>query len=473
MSSDYKLVQKPISDPVRLGGMVAGILFSLCFLISPLKAQPPKKPPAVVVQPAKKITAIQPLVFVGTTEPQRTSTVGSAVAGRVLYLKAEEGDFVSGPKELAENEDKASLPKDVVAGQAVVQLKTETIQLEVDAARAELASREAILAQLVETVPAEIAQAKATAESTKESLAISENKRKRLEQLSQRNGTVIQLDLEMAQSEHVRAVESKTLADEKLRVLEATKTARIQQAQAQVDFQKAEVERLEDQLSKFTIRAPFDGYIVSFQTEAGAWITQGAAAFDIVQIDPLEVRFFVAEEYLAPIQKVAAQKDPSQITVQLTFDSLPGETFTGSLWRIIPQADRRSRNFPIILRVPNPLVDGVRKLQAGMLAKVSVPLGKPVDQIAINKDALVLGGTRPSVMVAKKSEDGKKVTVERRDVEIVSSQGDWFLVNGDIREGDLVVVRGNERLAERSEVIIQATLEDLPSSEPAAAANGQ
>jgi multidrug resistance efflux pump len=47
---------------------------------------------------------------------------------------------------------------------------------------------------------------------------------------------------------------------------EGPRQEKILQAEARVEMQKAEVARLEDHLGRFTIRAPYDSYVITEHT---------------------------------------------------------------------------------------------------------------------------------------------------------------------------------------------------------------
>ena len=93
--------------------------------------------------PVVEQTVAATQTFVGTVMPLRVATIGSAVGGRVIERPVEEGDRVE-------------------ANQAVAQLLTDTIALEVAGAEGELELRKQQLAELENgTRPEEIAQAEA------------------------------------------------------------------------------------------------------------------------------------------------------------------------------------------------------------------------------------------------------------------------------------------------------------------------
>ncbi len=120
-------------------------VLALFGIASALRAQPPASPVVAAALVEENVIATQ--TFVGTVMPVRTATIGSAVDGRVIEFAVEEGDRVE-------------------ANQPVAQLLTETIQLEIAAAEAELDDRRQQLAELENGLrPEEVEQARADGRS--------------------------------------------------------------------------------------------------------------------------------------------------------------------------------------------------------------------------------------------------------------------------------------------------------------------
>ncbi len=81
------------------------------------------------------------------------------------------------------------------------------------------------------------------------------------------------------------------------------------------------------------------------------------------------------------------------------------------------------------------------RIAVGMLAKVYLPVGDPVEAVIVPKDAVVTKGRESSVYRIKVDN-----TVEKIPVEIGSSLGVWVAVKGAVSAGDKLITRGNERV---------------------------
>lgn len=382
-------------------------------------AQGSDAPPAPVVVAELIATDVaESRSFVGTAVARRLATIGSAVDGRVIEFFVESGQAVEKDEPLA-------------------QLLTNTLEIEIAAAEAELALRQAELDELENgSRPAEIAAARAARAAADIAFRYAESRFERGQQLIQTGG-ISQDEFDNWRSEYLRTQEVLNQVQKSLELIEeGPRQETIQQARARVESQRQAVALLEDRLQKYTIRAPFDGYVVVEHTERGAWLQQGAAVADVAEVDPLEIEAYVPQSFIRHVR--------SGVECTIRIDGDEGAPLKGKVHRVVPQANVQSRTFPVRIVVENPLVDGGHNLLPGMLTHVAIPLGTPASALLAPKDALRLGGSTPILV---RVTDGKAefvpVTTGRSDGERIEvrSVGDATL-----SEGDQVVVRGNERL---------------------------
>ena len=147
------------------------------------------------------------------------------------------------------------------------------------------------------------------------------------------------------------------------------------------------------------------------------------------------------------------------LNVRLDVPSFPDELFTGVITQIVPRADIRSRTFPVIIRVKNRIEDEIPRLKAGMLARVELPTGTRRKMPLVPKDALVLGGPKPVVFVVDVDSKSKSKGVVREvSVGLGVADGGLIQVNGPLKRGQYVVVRGNERLRAGQKVTLAAVI---------------
>lgn len=378
------------------------------------------RPPAPVraaAAVAREVAAGQ--TFVATVRPLRRAVVGSAVAGRVVELLAEEGERVEESQQLA-------------------QLLTKTIELELQAAEATLELRRQQLAELENgSRPGEIAQAKAKMLAAEATMQYRAARRRRLEDLRRNSRAITEDEIDAAIAE--AAASEQNYYDQQSAydlAVEGARTERIAQATAQVAMQAAEVERIKDRIKKYTIRSRFAGYVVEEFVEAGAWVQTGDPVMEVVALDEVEVVAYVTESHV-PNVRLGSE-------VRVEAPALPDRIFTGEVAAIIPQADTQARTFPVKIRVKNEIGPAGPLIKAGMVARVALPTGRPQEAVLVPKDALVLGGAQPVVYVVVGTGDAQ--TVQPRPVRLGVAAGGSIQVEGEIEAGALVVIEGNERL---------------------------
>jgi multidrug efflux pump subunit AcrA (membrane-fusion protein) len=378
-------------------------------------AQQPPAPVEISRVVEREIVATRP--FVGSVEAARVSVVGSEVEGLVAEYLVEEGQRVERNAPLA-------------------RLRTKQLETRLAAARALLDSRKQELAELENgSRPEEIAQARALAAQARAELEYRAWKLESTRQLRS-NKSISEDEVRLAEYDKKRAEQKLAEAEASLALVEAGPRAeRIAQARARLQVQEAEVRRLEDDLERHTIRAPFAGYVTSEHTEVGQWLGVGAPVAEVVALDEVDVTIPVLEDYVGGL-RLGTQ-------VAVTIDALPGRTFLGTLSAIVPRADPRGRTFPVRIRVSNPAASGSVLIKAGMFARVRLDVGEKRKALLVPKDAVVVGmGPQPLLFVV----DPEKSVAMPLPVEIGIAVEDLIQVTGPLAAGMPVVVRGNERL---------------------------
>ncbi len=394
---------------------------------SPSPAQPPGKggkappPPKVLVTAARGDTISEPRTFVGTVKPIRRSLIGSAAAGRVEEYLINDGEPVK-------------------AGQPIAHLRRGIIQAELDVAKGDLAVRQAELEELQKSYQEEVEQATAKLANAQATLSFRENKLQRSKAL----GTSISKELyEEDVSLYNQAVASIRELQATLRLLtQGAREQKTKQAEARVQAQTAEVQRLQEQFDRHTMFAPFDGWVSGEHTEIGQWVMQGDPVAEIVELGEVDVEIAVVEDFIGNLH--------TELEGPVEIPSLPHEPFTGRVAIINPQADARARTFPVKVRVANRVENDQPVIKAGMFARVTLAVGKPTPCVLVPKDAVVLGG--PTPMVFAVAGGGPTSVVRPVPVKLGPAQGAWIAAIGDLKAGDQVVVEGNERIRPGQEV---------------------
>jgi RND family efflux transporter MFP subunit len=242
---------------------------------------------------------------------------------------------------------------------------------------------------------------------------------------------------ERAEELHAEEVLSVQQLDDALSEFEAWK--------GRVSQLEADLARLEDDLARTTIRAPFSGVVVAEHTAQGEWLSAGGAVAEMVDVTSLELGLEVPEQYFSGLAVDAP--------VEVVFDALGGSVVEGRVRAVIPSADPRSRTFPVKVDIPNES----RAIGVGMLGRALLPVGQPHAVVAVPKDALVSQGRDQRIFVIDEENKAQAIPVETG-----SSVGGWIAVSGGVSAGDRVIVRGNERLQPGTEVVGEAIEYETP-----------
>lgn len=345
--------------------------------------------PAIQVQIAT-VTQVYPsqaltiLNASGYVVPQRKSALASKVTGRLIWLGVEEGNRVKQDQIIARLES-----QDVEAAK-------DQAEANVNAARSNL-----------ELVKAELKEATLNLERNKALLA--------------------------------RGVIPKSIYDSALARYEKA-VAAVEAAEATFKATLASLEGANISLEYTSIRAPFDGVVLTKNADVGDIVTPiGAAAnaksavITIADMNSLQVEADVSESNLNKI-KVG---QPCEIQL----DALPGERFRGAIHTIVPTADRTKATVMVKVR----FVDKDSRILPEMSAKVAF-LSRP----ARPEERKPLVAISQSSIVKKKGSEKVFLVKENRVIETPVSLGakigDMVEILDGTKVGDQIVLNPSERL---------------------------
>ncbi|MBI1902172.1 MAG: efflux RND transporter periplasmic adaptor subunit [Planctomycetia bacterium] len=419
----------------RNGNLIAVFFFlaGALLLASALAQAPGAAPVAVAVVEEKEIPSEQK--FVATVMPLKLSSVGSAVDGRVAEFLVNEGDAVK-------------------RGQPLARLLMETIDAQVDTAKAELDLRKAERDELKNgTRPEEIEMARAQMDSAKALADYAAARLKRIEALFKESETVTIDELQdtLSKANSTQELYQAAKKAHELAVAGARQEKR-DQAEARVRMQEATVRMLKDQQKKHTIIAPFDGFVVAEHTEDGQWLARGDLVAEIAALEEVDVEAQVEESHVAHV------RHGMEALVELP--AISDKVLVGKVAAILPKADHRSRTFAVKVRLTNTITDDGPWIKAGMLGRVKLPIGAKQTALLVPKDALFLQqDARPMVFVVEPDANKPGATTVRPvQVDLGVAHAGLIQVRGEgLKAGQQVVVEGNERLRPGQEVKVVGT----------------
>jgi membrane fusion protein (multidrug efflux system) len=223
--------------------------------------------------------------------------------------------------------------------------------------------------------------------------------------------------------------------------------AQLALAQATIAQRKADLAAYQQRLDRMTIAAPFDGTVTAKATELGQWVAPGTAVSTLVAIGQVDAVLDVPES-------IVGQLATDQLVEMVV--AAAGARPKGKVYRIVPDADRTARTFPVWIRVDN--ADG--KLLPGMTVKAELPTGQRGESLVVPRDAVqvVAGGAR---VFAVRGGVALPVPVKVR----FATDGK-FVVEAELGPGEQVVTEGNERLFPGQPVQVQGPPASAPPAQP-------
>jgi RND family efflux transporter MFP subunit len=210
-------------------------------------------------------------------------------------------------------------------------------------------------------------------------------------------------------------------------------------AQTQVDVIRAKrdgaralVQEAQNAVADTNLASPIDGVVLKRLVEVGSLAGPGTPGFVIADSRRVKVVFG------APDRIVSRVKVGRPLTV--TVAAIPGERFRGSITRIAPAADPRSRVFDVEITIANP----DRRLKVGMIAALEVE-----DQTLASAPVVV---PLSAIVRAPNTTDAYAVfVIEQRDgapvarlraIQLGQPFGNAIAVTQGLKPGEQIIVNG-------------------------------
>lgn len=259
---------------------------------------------------------------------------------------------------------------------------------------------------------------------------------------------LLRLDPGTMPAEADRAQASLTLAEatfSRIRNLfEAKQISETQmdQARADRDIAKANLEEIKIRLAKTVIQSPLAGDLERRYVDVGEYVVPGMPVAEIVQINKLKVYVQVPERdviYVGP-----------SCQVMLKFGQDGEASFPGVVRNVDRVADPVTRTFRTEIVVDNKDL----RLRPGMIGKSMLLRGLPKEGIAVRPDVIIARKGRYYVVV---EENGKAV---ERDVTPGILSGEAVEILSGLKEGDRLIVAGHRDVNEGEPVEVKSEWSD-------------
>ncbi|SFS45916.1 efflux RND transporter periplasmic adaptor subunit [Lutibacter maritimus] len=184
-------------------------------------------------------------------------------------------------------------------------------------------------------------------------------------------------------------------------------------------------------IQQFSITSDVSGIVIAKKVDLGDYVGRGMPIYEIADLSSLWVLFDVYESDMAWV-KVGDK-------VSYTIQSIPGETFEGTISFVDPIINAKTRVATARVEIKNV----GNKLKPEMFASgiIKNNLGKKGSQeIIIPKSAIMWTGERSVIYI--KNNAGNKVNFTLREVTLGPSLGEAFVIKSGLESGEEIVVNG-------------------------------
>jgi HlyD family secretion protein len=388
--------------------IIGGTLFLVVILVGGLVAAKSggNKIEASKLAKAEKGDLAKSVVATGKIEPITKVEIKSKASGIVKKLYIEAGDHVK-------------------KGQVLAELDREEIQANVRASEAQLSSSEANQ----RAAEAEFKRSEVDAEGP--DIPMLKRAYQRATNMA-KEGVVSQSNLDDAQKAYELALNKQNVA----RAVLTVNKAKMAQATADVQRQRANLEQLREQLSYTTITAPIDGIVLSRDVEIGDAVSSilvlGSSATLVMMLGDTQEVYVKGKVDESDIGKVYLGQ-----AARIKVESFKDKTFTGKVTKISPMGVEKDNvtTFEVRVSINNP----GGELKAAMTANAEIILEEHKNVLMVPEGAIIYDrDKKASVEIPDpKGKEGKN----KLAVQVGISNGAKTEITAGLNEGQQVVLQ--------------------------------
>ncbi len=420
--------------------------------------------PAPVAAPRRNKRRVWPWVLAalligggGTWYYRRTQAASSAAVVTIQTAAAAPGEVkvsVSGPGTLGAAQSSSvsattggtltlvpTVGDRVTKGQLIARLSSATADTGVQNAQLSLQKAQAQLASLRASQVSSRAQDAQSVVSAQQSLSSAQSAVNTAQQTYRNQqqlyavGGLSAQDLEAARVSLQNAQQSLNTAQQALAAVRAQQSAKAQASQqdlssSELAVQQAQVSLQDAQTTRAGVKlyAPIAGTVATVPVSAGQSVTGssvgGTVIATLIDTRQIDLPVQVDETEIGNV-KVGQPAD-------VTLDALDGQTFSGQVTRISPEATTESgiAYFTVTVRLPNP--EGV--LRPGMTAEAEI-IQSQASGLILPKKAVETVRTRSYVQLQQPGGGA-----ERTRIRTGADDGTSIIVTSGLKSGDVVVL---------------------------------
>ena len=367
----------------------------------------------------------------GSLVADETSDIAPKVAGKVVNIYANVGEFVGRGTVIAKIDDKDARLRLAEAQAGVKQSQAAVRQAEV---RLGLAANGTFNSS---TIP-EVRGANANYEQALALLRQAEANEKRYRELVE-TGDVAMITYETYRTNRDTARAQVNAAKQQLEAaVNAAKlnNQAIKGAQAAVEAAQTQVATAQQAVTDTIIRAPFSGFISARPTAVGEFVTSSTPVATILRANPIKLQMQVAE---ADVPYISVGK-----AVSLEVDAYKDRKFGGVVTAVNPAIDPASRSAIVEAQIEN----GNNALRSGMFVTARIVREGGSTGVFVPKSAVYNDQATQSHRVFVIEDSVAKLKV----VQLGTEEGDFYQILSGVNADETVAVSNLDQLYEGAKV---------------------
>jgi Cu(I)/Ag(I) efflux system membrane fusion protein len=213
--------------------------------------------------------------------------------------------------------------------------------------------------------------------------------------------------------------------------------------------QIAAIEKSGKKSKHLTIAAPLSGVVIHKNAYQGMYVEEGTRIYTIADLSKL---WIMLDAYESDLSWIKLEQE-----VSLDVEAYPGQKFTGKVSFIDPVISPTTRTARVRVEMPND--EGLLKpdmfVHAIIHSEIELPTSNGQPPLVIPATAPLITGKRAVVYVEV---DGDSGLYEGREVVLGPRVGDHYIVLSGLKEGELVVVRGNFKIDSAMQILAKPSM---------------
>jgi multidrug efflux pump subunit AcrA (membrane-fusion protein) len=328
-----------------------------------------------------------------------------------------------------------NLGDSVRQGQVIAQIDRTEFSHKVKEVEAKVAQAKAYLAELeAGSRPEELRQAEEALRQAQSRFDNAKLQRERVEALFKRQ-VISKKEADIAEMEYTVAEAQLATSQQNLKLVREGARQEVKEvSRAKLKEMEALLAQEQIRLQNTNIVAPFQGEIIRKYLDGGALVSPSTPIVNLVHTMTLKIVANVLERDI-PLMKPGMR-------AAIRTEAYPERAFEGKVARINIGLDLSTRTLQAEIEIPN----SNRLLKPGMFARIEVVLLEKPEVLAIPRDAVMEEqGNRFVYLV-----EGNRAA--RRPIVTGIEQDRFLEIKEGLKEGDQVVVRGQEAIRENTTI---------------------